>query len=383
MLHSRFGYAQKLFDPVLSASFNTMPRSALAMEKRRSEMSEELRVLYVAMTRATQKLIMLATPSRSVASAIAGAATKLAGQREISPFAVRSVNTLSDWLVMCALLHPDGEVFREYAGVSVDCESQADFRMTCRVIDTPFDDEEKELSAENTHAVQADGAVIVELQKHADFRYSYEGLGGLPVKVAASALAHRLTEKAYDRHLDRPAFLQGEKLTSAEKGTALHAFMQYADFAAAREDIEAQLRRLTDEGYLTQAQADSIDMDKAKRFIDSELVTRCLHADAVYKEYRFNVRIPAKLVDPAIEEALSDETVILQGAVDLAFVEDGKLVIVDYKTDRVKDPDMLKERYASQLLLYKGAMEECLGIPVKECLIYSIYHSKDISVFQT
>ena len=58
-------------------------------------------------------------------------------------------------------------------------------------------------------------------------------------------------------------------------------------------------------------------------------------------------------------------------------------MIVDYKTDRVKDPDMLKERYASQLLLYKDAMEECLGIPVKECLIYSIHHSKDISVFHT
>ena len=381
LLHSRFGYAQKLFDPVLSASFNTMPRSALAMEKRRGEMSEELRVLYVAMTRSKQKLIMLATPSRSAASYIAGVAKKLAGQREISPFAVRSVNALSDWLTMCALLHPDGEVFREYAGVSVDCESQADFRLTCRVIDTPFDDEESELIDDNAVVIQESSFAVDELKKHVDFRYPYEGLSGLPVKVAASDLAHRLTEKAYDRHLDRPAFLQGEKLTSAEKGTALHAFMQYADFAAAREDIGAQLKRLTDEGYLTQAQADSIDMDKAKRFIDSELVTQCLQADTVYKEYRFNVRIPAKLVDPDIDEALRKETVILQGAVDLAFVEGGKLVIVDYKTDRVKDPDMLKERYASQLLLYKDAMEECLGIPVKECLIYSIHHGTEIEVF--
>ena len=381
LLHSRFGYAQKLFDPVLSASFNTMPRSALAMEKRRSEMSEELRVLYVAMTRAKQKLIMLATPSRSAASYIEGVAKKLAGQREISPFAVRSVSALSDWLTMCAMLHPDGEVFREYAGVSVDCESRADFRLTCRVIDQPFDDEETESSDDETVMMQESSFAVDELKKHVEFRYPYEGLSGLPVKVAASDLAHRLTEKAYDRHLDRPAFLQGEKLTSAEKGTALHAFMQYADFAAAREDIGAQLKRLTDEGYLTQAQADSIDTDRAKRFIDSELVTRCLKADTVYKEYRFNVRIPAKLVDPDIDEALSGETVILQGAVDLAFVENGELVIVDYKTDRVKDPAALVERYASQLLLYKDAMEECLGLPVKECLIYSIYHSKDISVF--
>ena len=191
-----------------------------------------------------------------------------------------------------------------------------------------------------------------------------------------------MTEEAYDRHLDRPAFLQGEKLTSAEKGTALHAFMQYADFAAAREDIEAQLQLLTDEGYLTQAQADSVDIEKARSFIDSELVTRCLNADKVYKEYRFNIRIPANRVDPEIEESLNEETVILQGAVDLAFVEDGELVIVDYKTDRVKAPEELAERYASQLLLYKDAMEECLSLPVKECLIYSIRHSREVAVYQ-
>lgn len=382
LLHSRYGYAQKLYDPALSASFNTMPRNALAMEKRRGEMSEELRVLYVAMTRAKQKLIMLATPSRPAGTYIAGVAKKLAGQREISPFAVRSVSALSDWLTMCALLHPDGEPLREYAGVSVDCDKQADFRITCGVIDQPFDDDVDESDNADTAVTEENSAVIDELRRHAEYVYPYEGLSGLPVKVAASSLAHRMTEEAYDRHLDRPAFLQGEKLTSAEKGTALHAFMQYADFAAAREDIEAQLQLLTDEGYLTQAQADSVDIEKARSFIDSELVTRCLNADKVYKEYRFNIRIPAKRVDPEIEESLSEETVILQGAVDLAFVEDGELVIVDYKTDRVKAPEELAERYASQLLLYKDAMEECLSLPVKECLIYSIRHSREVAVYQ-
>ena len=382
LLHSRYGYAQKLYDPALSASFNTMPRNALAMEKRRGEMSEELRVLYVAMTRAKQKLIMLATPSRPAGTYIAGIAKKLAGQREISPFAVRSVSALSDWLTMCALLHPDGEPLREYAGVSVDCDKQADFRLTCGVIDQPFDDDEDESDNADTAVTEENSAVIDELRRHAEYVYPYEGLSGLPVKVAASSLAHRMTEEAYDRHLDRPAFLQGEKLTSAEKGTALHAFIQYADFAAARENIKAQLQLLTDEGYLTQAQADSVDIEKARSFIDSELVTRCLNADKVYKEYRFNIRIPANRVDPEIEELLSEETVILQGAVDLAFVEDGELVIVDYKTDRVKAPEDLAERYASQLLLYKDAMEECLSLPVKECLIYSIRHSREVAVYQ-
>ena len=225
-------------------------------------------------------------------------------------------------------------------------------------------------------------SVIDELKKHEDHRYPYEALSGLPVKVAASSLAHQLTEKTYDRHLDRPAFLQGEKLTSAEKGTALHAFMQFVDFAAAREDISAQIAKLQEEGYLTEAQANSIDTQRAELFIQSELVTRCLKSDQVYKEYRFNVKIPAKLVEPEIDEEFREEKVILQGAVDLAFVEDGALVIVDYKTDRVKDPEELAERYSSQLLLYKDAMEECLGLPVKECSIYSIRHSAEVAVYR-
>lgn len=382
LLHSRYGYAQKLYDPALSASFNTMPRTALAMEISRDEMSEELRVLYVAMTRAKQKLIMISTPSRGAESHINSVAKKLAGQRKISPFAVRSATSLADWLTMCALLHPEGDSLREYAGVEADFESRLDFHFTCRVIDTPFDVAEDTEDTGTEVAPRGNSAVVKELIQHAEYRYPYEGLNHLPVKVAASVLAHQLAEKTYDRYLNRPAFMQNEKLNSAEKGTALHEFMQFTDFAAAREDIDAQLKKLTVEGYLSKAQADSIDRERAKCFIESPLVTRCLQAQKVYKEYRFNVKIPAVLVDSEIDETFKEEEVILQGAVDLAFIEDGELVIVDYKTDRVKRPETLCERYAKQLLLYKDAMEECIGLPVKECLIYSIHHNTEVAVYK-
>lgn len=380
LLHSKYGYAQKLYDPVLSAGFNTMPRTALSMEIERDEMSEELRILYVAMTRAKQKLIMVSTPQYGAAKHIENIARKLSGPREISPFAVRSAATLSDWLVMCALLHPDGEPLRAYAASEVDHEPESDFAFTCRVIDTPFDTDEEDEAAAAPAALPVDGSVAEELRKHADFHYPYEGLDRLPVKVAASALAHRFTEEVFDRHLDRPAFLSDETLTSAEKGTALHAFMQFADFAAAREDIGAEIDRLVDGGFLTPQQAESVDLDRAKRFIDSELVTRCLGSPAVYKEYRFNVKISAGAVDPELDERFKEEKIILQGAVDLAFVEDGALVIVDYKTDRVKRPEELADRYATQLLLYRDALTECLGLPVKECLIYSIRHSAEVGI---
>ena len=385
LLHSRFGYAQKLYDPALSVSYNTMPRTALGMELVRDEMSEELRILYVAMTRAKQKLIMVSAPSRSASAHITTVSKKLAGQRSVSPFAVRSASSISDWIVMCALLHPDGQPLRDYAGVEVDHELNSEFGMTCRVIDSGFDTDSisDAVSTDVPTATVADSPIIAQLKKNADFVYPYNGLRGLPVKVAASSLAHSFAEKTYDRYLSRPAFLRNEKLTSAEKGTALHAFMQFADFSLARADINAQLKALTDDGYLTPAQADSIDIERAERFINSSLVTRCLSSDKVYKEYRFNIKIPAYRVDHDIDERFRDEPVILQGAVDLAFVEDGELVIVDYKTDRVKEPTVLADMYSAQLMLYKEALEQSVGLPVKECLIYSIRHSAEVEVFNT
>ncbi|MBQ7218412.1 MAG: PD-(D/E)XK nuclease family protein, partial [Ruminococcus sp.] len=383
LLHPRYGYVQKRFDKELSVSYNTMPYEALSLEIKRSELSEELRILYVALTRARQKLIAVSTPTYGVATYLGGIMKKLSGERNLTPYIVRSANSMSDWLTMCAMLHPDGAPLRGYIDAEIDFDRDADFRFDCAVIDEPFDEitaDDIVQSDDDETPVEANRLIIDELTRHAEFVYPYEGLNALPVKVAASTLAHRQNFRA-ERYLSRPAFLSNEKLNSAEKGTALHAFMQFADFAEAREDIKAELDRLVSGGFITGIQADSIDLARARAFIDGSIVSRCLNAEAVYKEYRFNVRIPAHMVSEEIAHAYPDETVILQGAVDLAFVENGELVIVDYKTDRVKHPEQLREMYATQLMLYKEALTQCLGLPVKECTIYSVRHSAEVEVY--
>ena len=204
--------------------------------------------------------------------------------------------------------------------------------------------------------------------------------GDVSVLLGHDRVAGLYTHTKRDVRQAEQVFFHKLKLTAADRGTALHAFMQYTDFAKAREDIAEEIKRLTNEGYLTEVQAQSIDIEKASAFIRSPLVDRCIASDQVYKEYRFTVEIPAFYVKPSLPEQFKDETIILQGAVDLAFVEDGKLVIVDYKTDRVKRPNELVDIYSSQLLLYKKALQECLLTEVSECLIYSVYLSQEISV---
>lgn len=384
LLHPKYGYVQKRFDAANSVSYNTMPYEALSLEIKRSEMSEELRILYVALTRARQKLIAVTTPTYGAKTYLSGIAKKLSGQRDLTPYVVRSANSMADWMTMCAMIHPDGVPLRELIDAEVDAEPTADFGFDCRVVDTPLyaDDDDVEIAeqTDDTH-IGLNESILDELRRHATFVYPYDSLQNIPVKVAASALAHKQSVRSGERYLARPAFMSGEKLTGAEKGTALHAFMQFADFAAARKDIGAELSRLTQSGFITDLQAQSIDLDHAQRFIDSPLVTRCLNAEQVYKEYRFTIRIPAAKVSEEIDDSLRDETVILQGAVDLAFVENGKLVIVDYKTDRVKRPEQLREMYAIQLMLYKDALTQCLKLPVKECTIYSVRHSAEVEVY--
>ncbi len=386
LLHPKYGYVQKRCDTANGVSYNTMPYEALSLEIKRSELSEELRILYVALTRARQKLIAVTTPTYGAKSYLSGIAKKLFGKSTLTPYVVRSANSMADWVAMCAMVHPDGGALRDYADAEVDTQPTADFGFDCFVVDAPLYDDTENESTEATTAlsdVEPNELILQQLHRHAAFVYPYEDLQGIPAKVAASALAHKHSSRSGERILARPAFLTNEKLNAAEKGTALHAFMQFADFAAARKDIKEELCRLTENGFLTEQQAQSIDLERAQRFIESALVTRCLNADAVYKEYRFTIRIPAEKVSDRQSEKLSGETVILQGAVDLAFVEDGALVIVDYKTDRVKDPEQLRDMYAEQLMLYKEALEQCLKLPVKECTIYSVRHSAEVEIYRT
>lgn len=121
---------------------------------------------------------------------------------------------------------------------------------------------------------------------------------------------------------------------------------------------------------MTEEEAKAVELPRVSRFLQSELGRRILAAETVYREKRFTAVIPAQMAEPECEGA-QDESVILQGAVDCAFVENGVLHIVDFKTDRVKTGEELAARYAPQLRLYAAAMQEVLDMPVGQLLLYS------------
>ena len=146
--------------------------------------------------------------------------------------------------------------------------------------------------------------------------------------------------------------------------------MQFVDFKRYIENSEKEIKRLLENRFITDEQYEVLDKSKIEKCLNSQIMQRLLKSEKIYREYRFTVNINASLVEE-LELQNCDEEIILQGAIDTAFVESDKIVILDYKTDKVQDIGRLKVMYKKQLDLYKIAIEQCTGKKVLECVIYS------------
>lgn len=373
VLDPELGLGLRLKDRATLSSTTTSAREAILLRNRRASASEELRILYVAMTRPREKMILLGSKEGAEKS-LSGLGMAAVGGK-ISPYAVRGAKSPMDWLLMAALLHPDGESLRQLAGLdnSEVLPGEEPFHWDISLEEPEIEDEaapEERLPQEQEEepAAPPDEALLARLREQIAWRYPHEAAMDIPVKVAASRLAE---EQGADRELSlsRPAWLGAKGMTPAQRGTAVHAFLEHADYArAAREGVGKELERLVELAFLSPEEAEAVDVWQVKRFLESGLCRRLLASPRMERELRFTATIDAALLRP---DAPDDEEVILQGAVDCLFFEDGKLHIVDFKTDRVQDTRELWERYAPQIQLYARAMEQVFGAQIGELILYS------------
>lgn len=367
-LHPSLGLGVKLKSENGLSRYTTMPREAVALELDRDEMSEELRILYVAMTRAKEKLIMV-TAVKNAAKTLGKLATRLTAEKRIQPYVVRSASCISDWLLLCALRHPSGGRLRELAGALPGITAESGEPWSIHLIASQAAPEAV-VQTQIAAPAAPDASLRAEIEKKLDFVYPFADLKGVQAKVAASDLAAREFSEQYAT-VSRPAFLSKSGLTPAERGTALHAYMQFADYQKAAQSPESELERLVAQGFLTREQGGAVDLERVRAFFQGPLAKRILASGHVMREYRFTVEISAGDLRPGLSENLKKEPVVLQGAVDCAFEENGALIIVDYKTDKTRNPAELWNRYREQLSLYRLAMEQCTGKKVGGCLLYS------------
>ncbi len=360
------------------AKFDTLPRIAAKLEITKAEHSEELRVLYVALTRPKEKLVILAS-APDWSKELSRIAANVREDMLIDPFTVIGFSSYAKCILSALIRHPDAHALRNAAGVSASIAIKCDTPLETKIISDKFEETKK---AEETVCAESDPETVAEIKKRLGYVYPYASLEGIVAKRIASKLdAEGIGGDFFASR--RPAFVSKDRLTPAQRGTATHRFMQYADYVSAGENVEKELERLVGNGMLTETEAKVVDKKAISLFFGSELAKRILDADKVYKEYAFTVALPLGEMNPDIpEEDAKGESVIIEGVADCAFEENGELVIIDFKTDRASDESELVAHYREQLSVYRRCLSEVIGLPVKQTVIYSFSLGKTIEICQ-
>lgn len=355
--------------------YRTVCHSAVKLSMHRDSISEELRVLYVAMTRAKEKLIMVASMKKSADFFRKCSIDINSKKRMLTPYAVTKAGSYGNWLVTSLLRHPDSGELRLEGGVHGDvvlsCESPL------KVVYKKLEGEEL-IDEAKKESASVDSELLAKIKERLSYRYPYEDLSGVITKRAASEVDRNYIDRDYFAS-SVPAFMTDGGLTGAQRGIATHTFIQFADYTNAEKNLEGEIERLVSKGILTELQAKGINRKALAVFFSSELFKRMKNSELVMREKKFTLEVPVSEVYPELEK-YSDEKMMIQGIADCAFLENGELVVVDYKTDALKNETDFIVKYASQVLLYKKALRECTGYNVKSAVLYSFHLSKEIEV---
>lgn len=371
LLQSDFGIALKTHKPETHQKYSNLSLECLRQRESQDAKSEELRVLYVAATRAKEKLIFVGSGTK-MPERVQKIAERATRERDLSFWAMGQNNVLN-WL-LAAFCNVEG-----FSAAYDTPFASSTVKLPIRFVLTDRASETEEQQKVREFREVADPSVVEALQKRLSFQYGYAPLTTLPAKVTATQLAKE--EQGEPLSPLAPLTLHGNTvLDGAARGTILHSFMQYADFVAAEQHLEQEIERLTQQGFLQEREAEALNRASIHAFLQSALYTRMKHAKALHREYAFLYAVQASRIDQTLSKEFEGETVLMQGIADLVLEEDEGIVIVDYKTDVLKKPEQFVARYQEQLRLYRQALSDYFQKPVTECLIYALHLGQSITV---
>lgn len=386
LVHPQMGLGPKRVDLDRKIKYPTLAREAIAGTLRRENLSEELRVLYVAMTRPKEKLILVDAMYHAE-----GRLQKLASVAScpVLPETVASCSNFGEWLLLPLLCRSEAQSLRQLG--------QSTVQQLCTGDTAPwqvFIHDAQAFAAAPRPAASPDTAQDAQGMETAfDPRllervYPYARETVLPSKVTATqlkgrALDQEIAENAahtpYLRPLSQPRFRQeGAGLTPAEQGTATHLALQYLDFS--NRDAAGQVERLRARQLLSPEQAAAVDTAALERFLQSGLADEIRAGHNVLREYRFTLLMDASFYDPA---ASAGDEMLLQGVVDCCFETEQGITVVDFKTDRIfREEDLARraEEYRPQLEAYSRALAQVLEKPVVRRVLYFLAPGREVEL---
>ena len=386
LFHSKLGIGPKYLDAERRIELNTVARRAVAHVLDSEMLAEELRLLYVAMTRAREKLIL------SVAMPRLGQV--LAGLKEDldippSPQVLAGCSSMAQWVLLSVMCRKSGQQLRELAGVTEAARTDYTYEWDVRVADAVVP--VQHVRADETDKKQQLGIDPEWLHERFVWQYGHVNAANVPSKITATQLKGRALdqEAAQDTQppreekaipLYRPDFA-AEKLglTPAQRGTALHLVMQYLDFSrgGSEEEIAAEIRRLVDGEFITELEGEAADPKPLAAFFRSELGMQMARAQ-LHREFKFSVLVDAQDYYPGI----SGEKLLLQGVVDCWFETKDGITVVDFKSDRVSEQTVMGRvaDYAPQLETYARALSAMTGKPVTRRVLWFFALGRPVEV---
>ena len=400
----RCGIGLNNFDPARRIRYRNLMHKYVADRIHDQSLAEEMRILYVAMTRAKEKLILMCTLKADGVDEETG---------EITIKCPSGNNRYIDWQLKTICDVTDSDNFR----VGADPVAIPELAVICKKSDISAAAAEEagvvraagaELLTQNLKGMLKDGddtgAFRDYLKRLYGYEYPHADLTGLYTKTSVSVLKHAAmpedAERAFELYpseaddekvsadgaLDAPVpvFISGtsDRPGATARGSAFHRMLELYDFLSGK-DLQAQIDACTVDGRLSAEERHILDNARDVKlisdFLDTDTARRMALAQerkSLFREAPFMMGIPASLVDERYPE---EETVLIQGIIDVYWIEDGEAVILDYKTDRVRSAERLKELYKTQLDYYEAALKR-MHIPVKEKLIYSFALGETITL---
>ncbi len=397
-IHQTLGFGSTYLDIERRVKYPTMAETAIKKLQEREQISEELRVLYVALTRAKEKLFLLGSVKDREAKMEVWMEQ---AESSLSLHERKQARRFFDWVVPVVLQHE---------GVNrVSNKKQHPSKWTLDdLVEVPTLALTQPQSTNPTVQLlkqleRVDGRTAgmeSEVEHRLAFHYLYPEATKTAAKQSVTELKQKTNwhslndtyQKNASHSIKEPRFLKGEqKLSSTEKGSLMHRIMQRLSFQTSdpshiKQEIEAISNRLS----LNQEERRVISYQRIIEFHQSSVGTRLLHAKKVKKEVPFSY-IQPKGRFSSYEEGAEDDAVLIRGIIDvLWWDENGELCLLDYKTDRIPSSSLdkqevekvLKERYEHQIAYYKQAIETIWRVPVKECWLYFFDGGMDIQLFK-
>jgi len=369
LLHNKLGFGLNFYDNINRYHYELPQKKQIREVKYAEMLAEEMRVLYVALTRPREKLFIIGS-QRNTDNHIEKLASMLINEEHVlSEDTVSQAKSYLDWILLAVLRNKSINLADKGYITDIDDGSVFDIKIIDKnsvLLNVP--QTERIRSITEMHCTDID-----KISNQLNYVYPHGELSDLPSNMSVTELKRmEIDEDIFNYYhtvkLTSPRFYAGEsKPTAAETGTFTHLVMEKLDFScvSTEADIRFQVSELVSRGFITDIQAEFVNCANIARIFSTPVGKAIVkNAERLRREFSFKYLMDASLINPDIKHK---EKIVVQGMIDIYFEdEDGNIVIADYKTDKVKDIEEIKKRYSPQLKYYKIALEKALGKKVSK-----------------